>query len=273
MNRLLIPCFLLGFSIALRADPPPDPAWWSTGDLPVIDSNANPNNLGPANIGQAMFMASRALEALRAQLPTVAYQVAADLAGVCTFDVPAEPDAAWHEKHKAPLLTGQLKAIAEPFYNRLDDAVPEWLLAEREANLTDSPDTILPWPNPTGEVNNHAMATIGQLKAVFALHFDLDSDADSVADLQEWLVLGSLTGATLPPKLLSCLVSRGTAYDPNADEDGDGISNADEIAAGTDPLNIDTDGDGLNDLDDPDPLTPESNATAAATLRILTPLN
>lgn len=47
------------------------------------------------------------------------------------------------------------------------------------------------------------------------------------------------------------------ANDPNLDEDGDGYSNADEIAAGTDPCNTsdrpaDADGDFLSDIIDPD---------------------
>ena len=35
--------------------------------------------------------------------------------------------------------------------------------------------------------------------------------------------------------------------DPNADPDKDGLTNAQEIVAGTDPLNGDTDGDGYPD--------------------------
>ena len=208
MKRLLIPCVLLGLSVLNRADSPPDPAWWSTGNQPVIDSNLTPttDNRAPANIGQAMFMAHQALEALRAQLPTVAYQVETDLVGVDkpikTFDVPAQPDAAWHEKQKAPLLVGQLKA----FYKRLNDAAPQWLQTEREANKTQFGGSIVPWPTPS-EVNNHAMATIGQLKAVFALHFELDSDSDSMVDLQEWFVMGSLRGSPLSPALLAYLIS------------------------------------------------------------------
>jgi len=210
-----------------------------------------------ANIGQAMFMARRALEALRAQLPSVAALVEADLVGedkpIKTFDVPAEPDAAWHEKHKAPLLVGQLKAIAEPFYNRLHDAVPQWLQTEREANNTQFPGSHFPWRNSTGEVNNHAMATIGQLKAVFALHFELDSDSDSVSNLQEWYRNGSLNSAILPAKLMAYLSARDLTYDPQGDYDGDGMSNQFEVLNGLDPLDhsdaaMDADGDNVSNL-------------------------
>ena len=40
--------------------------------------------------------------------------------------------------------------------------------------------------------------------------------------------------------------------DPNSDSDGDGLTDAQETARGTDPLNVDTDGDGVNDDEDTD---------------------
>jgi hypothetical protein len=40
------------------------------------------------------------------------------------------------------------------------------------------------------------------------------------------------------------------------DDDDDGLSDADETLAGTDPLNPDTDADGLNDSEDPEPTLP-----------------
>ncbi len=56
--------------------------------------------------------------------------------------------------------------------------------------------------------------------------------------------------------------TRGT--DPNdADSDDDGIDDGDEVAAGTDPLAADTDGDGLDDGDEPsygtDPVDADSD--------------
>lgn len=41
---------------------------------------------------------------------------------------------------------------------------------------------------------------------------------------------------------------------PGADDDGDGLSNTEEAALGTNPNNPDTDGDGVSDSEDPEPL-------------------
>lgn len=50
------------------------------------------------------------------------------------------------------------------------------------------------------------------------------------------------------------------ACDPNADDDGDGLTNLEEYLARTDPLDPDTDGDGLNDKEDPYPLYDQSSS-------------
>ena len=57
-----------------------------------------------------------------------------------------------------------------------------------------------------------------------------------------------------------------TAYgitDPNADADGDGLTNAAEAALNSDPNNNDTDGDGTTDNLDANPLAPEVYSTWA----------
>jgi hypothetical protein len=58
---------------------------------------------------------------------------------------------------------------------------------------------------------------------------DCDVDGNGISDPWEYKYFGRI----------------GT--DPNADPDGDGLTNAQEYAAGTDPTNPDTDGDGVND--------------------------
>jgi hypothetical protein len=48
-----------------------------------------------------------------------------------------------------------------------------------------------------------------------------------------------------------------STFDPNADADGDSLTNSEELAAGTNPNSVDTDGDGLND--DEDAVTPPTS--------------
>lgn len=62
------------------------------------------------------------------------------------------------------------------------------------------------------------------------------------------------------PLILSLTACSGNG---SGDDDGDGLSNADEALYTTDPLNADTDGDGLSDLEDinagTDPLNPDTD--------------
>lgn len=52
----------------------------------------------------------------------------------------------------------------------------------------------------------------------------------------------------------------GSIDEEDVDDDNDGLSDAEEVALGTDPLNPDTDGDGVNDKDDYYPLDPSRSA-------------
>jgi hypothetical protein len=77
---------------------------------------------------------------------------------------------------------------------------------------------------------HNAPYAIGVLKASIADLTD-DLDHDSLSDKWENEKFGSIT-----------------AYDGNGDADHDGVSNALEYSAGTNPSLVDTDGDGVNDL-------------------------
>jgi hypothetical protein len=218
------------------------PAWWSDGNPPVIDPQAAPNNHGVANIGQAKWMAKSALEALRAERPDLATLVEADLVGT------GKPIASWaapttaeqQEQQRRPLLLGQLKAIAAPFYDRLQAADPTWLAAQATANGMPTTGSHYPWTTATNDDANKAMATIGQLKAVFSLRFE------------------ALSGGV----------------DPNGDEDGDGLVNSVESSLGTSTQDADTDGDGIPDGADSAPLVPATVPLASATtLLVWSPLD
>lgn len=256
--------------------PPADPAWWSQGNPPVIIPGAPQNNKGPANIGQAKYMAKRALEALQAVHAPTAALIEADLVGagkpIPTFDVPANPNPQWLESQKAALLVGQLKAIAAPFYTHLHNAAPTWLEAERTTNGTNTPNSIFPWTADINDDQNRTMASIGQLKAVFALRVESDSDNDNLSDLFEWIVNGGLSTSTYPANVAAWLIATDSTYNPNADYDGDGITNAVEVTLGTNLLNVDSDGDGIADNLDSSPLTPNGTLLSATELRILTTL-
>lgn len=175
----------------LLSDVPP--AWWHQGNPPVIPLGAAENNHGVANIGQAKWMASEAIKPLAALAPDIATQVRTDLAGtppaftdrIVDLEVPATPTAEWLQKQKAPLLLGQLKAIARPFYNRLNTVAAPWVLDQIEANHggTATPGTdywqvtgntaytnngYYPWNPATPVAINDAPVTIGQLKLIFS---------------------------------------------------------------------------------------------------------
>lgn len=263
-------------ALCLAQTPPADPAWWSEGNPPVIVPGAVPNNKGPANIGQAKYMAKRALEALQAIHAPTAALIEADLVGagkpIPTFDVPVNPNPQWLESQKAALLVGQLKAIAAPFYTHLHNAAPTWLEAERTTNGTNTPNSIFPWTTDTNDDQNKTMATIGQLKAVFALRVQSDSDNDNLSDLFEWIVNGGLSTSSYPANVAAWLIATDSSYNPNADYDGDGMTNALEVTLGTDLLNMDTDGDGIADNLDSLPLAPNGTLLTATELRILTTL-
>lgn len=212
---------LLQCGIIASAAPP---AWWSSGTPPVIDPSASPSSHGIANVGQAKWMAKNALEALRRLLPDVAAQVEADLVG------PGKPIASWgapatqaeRDSQRAPLLLGQLKAIAAPFYQRLHVVAPAWLVSERSAYGMPDTGTHYPWTATTTDDVNKAPATIGQLKAVFSLDFagerETGGAADGLPDLWQYRHFGNLGSLA------------------SEDPDGDGVPNSIEAEQGLDPL-------------------------------------
>ena len=87
---------------------------------------------------------------------------------------------------------------------------------------------------------------------------DPDDDGDGILDVDE--SAGDVDGDGIPDTL-----DLDDTDGPLADPDGDGLSNAEEAAVGTDPGLADTDGDGDGDADDCAPLDPAVYDGAAET--------
>lgn len=226
---------IIGLSVLLAGVPCLEaqaPAWWAAKG--VTNSQVE-NNKGPANIGQAKHMVKQALAALRDVNSQAADAVEAEvlqLLGSEGLTPPANPDAAWYETQKGVLLNGQLKALAKPFYDELNTLDASSLESERIRLGTNITGSIYPWTGTSSDDSHFSPATLGQLKACFGLDLALFS------------------GAASP------------GFAGNGDSDQDGLSDAAEIAAGTNPQLADTDGDGRPDGIEKafgdDPLDPNS---------------
>jgi len=172
---------------------PADPAWWTTRGVKTSTPAAN---LAPATIGQAKHMAAMALAELNGKLPAVTHQaLATDLAAIVDLTLPDPLPPGFHEQQRAVLLTGQLKAIAKPFYDHLRTHDPAWLdnamqLAQIQVMEPGPPTpSPYPWTEAATDDANLAPATLGQLKAVFSLPLGTlptaDSDGDGLPDYWE----------------------------------------------------------------------------------------
>lgn len=216
---LFFPCL----ASSLRAD---EPAWWHEGNPPVITGGASQND-GIANIGQAKWMVSEALRVLDEIDAPVAQLILDDLISTVDLTIPDPLPPGWSESQKAPLLIGQLKALAHPFYVHLNDRTSVWVRSQLHQNglsalggdhFQDSAGRYLPWNPATPVEENLAPANIGQLKLVFSLRFRLDSDEDDIPDYWEYAY-------GLDPYF----------NDGGEDANGDGISNYQHFLNGTDP--------------------------------------
>lgn len=196
---------ILFVAFAFVALAQPQPNWWSARG--VIRPDVEPDDFAIANLGQVKQFARAAVLEFEAKLPGGA--------GIALH----QKVAAWDNPIDSPddyavVTHGQLKHLLDAFYARLESV--------RATMAPDWPAVVAPWAGgATGlaSARNTAVANIGQVKNAFA---GLEGDRASRSLLNE----------------------AGTPSAPNRfglgwlrDSDGDGVSDAQELAVGTDPLN------------------------------------
>lgn len=184
------------FAIACGAFPPAgavEPPWWTLGEDKVIAPGASPDAFSYANVGQGKWMAKCALSALKQAFPSLGDLVEADLVGVdkpvASWSVPS-PGSPEAEAQYSPLLSGQVKAIAAPFYDYIQAVAPDWLEEQMDDAETLQFGSYYPWSASTADDDHHGVASQGQLKAAFSLDFLRDGEdfehSDGLPDLWEY---------------------------------------------------------------------------------------
>lgn len=200
------------------------PDWWN--DYNVLIGEAEDDKI--ALQGQGKYMASKAHEAMESILYSV---------GGSGTEISNLVNSFSTDHNYDPLLMGQLKYIADPYYRRLDD------LGIDISNVV--VEGIYPWTSTTADDVDTAPSLLGQLKYVFSFDISLlDSDLDGISDSIEMSLMGTLE------------------YDAESDPDQDGLTVQEEIDGGTNPIDSDTDNDGKNDrleiVQGTDPLVEDS---------------
>ena len=239
------------------------PSWWSGRGVITTDAAGNPVaavDFAPANQGQLKELAIATYEEFLATLPAELGGIGSD-----TAPVPGNPadkgSPGWRirqlvsqwvvlntngtvkrdinnkrvltagaaaQKDFAAINLGQIKAVAAPFYDRLADIYWSYNKATRETSQID-PAWAKPWTGLPEDANDHAMATLGQLKNTFAIHLDSDGDSDGLTNLSE-LLKNKQRSSSDPTKwtdLGNAYTSGGVLTD--GDQDGIGLDPTDPI--------------------------------------------
>ncbi len=192
------------------------PHWWLARQ--VVDADAA-DDFAAANQGQAKWIATCAADEFDAML------VGYGGAGPLLRDVVASLPESYNF---TALNLGQLKNLAKPFYDRIQElaaAIPQIVDARPMSDAE-----VYPWTaDRTIDDDDFAQANLGQVK--YAFSFDFDRDADGLPDWWEMARFGNLN------------------QDHDDNPDADPMDNLAEYKAGTSPTAppVDGDHDGLLD--------------------------
>ncbi|RYD27853.1 MAG: hypothetical protein EOP86_23945 [Verrucomicrobiaceae bacterium] len=183
--------------IPLRAA---EPSWWARQG--VKNTNAA-NDHAVATVGQAMHVAACARQEFDAAFSVIGG------AGKTINELIANY---YTVRNFNAIRIGQLKYIASLYWNRLGELGIYPLLPNGRPAY--------PWTPATGDDNDNALATLGQLKTVFSFVTDADSDSDGLPDWWEKEFFPGVPLASVPPA---------------GNDDNDQLTNTMEWAGGGNP--------------------------------------
>jgi hypothetical protein len=234
--RVLLLSLLVSFPSAGLSQPIPlaqrEPLWWLVPGTKIwLGARSESDNRAVVNLGQLKHVTAMAklhLDTLLAPFGGAGVEIT-NL--VTNFAGRTTSPAVQRQQNFQPVNAGQLKAVADLFYRRLDelgiDAATETvqrLGGGGYVSVRQGKTYKVPWSNVFLAGDNAKAANVGQLKLVFG--FELDSDADSILDAFEW----SLINANTSDGLNSLAdVTAATAGGATGDLDGDGLTNAEEV--------------------------------------------
>ena len=168
------PNHILTATAPVPSDKPANyPAWWFSQGLiqPTNPNNtspswlngdyATPDDYAVANLGQLKQIATKAAAELNANLP----QGAGTTVNALIAQWTTAPASGVVRDDFAALTLGQLKTIAQPFYDQLI-----------AVNYTNA----YPWAG--GTADDYAVANLGQLKTLFSFDVAYSSTGDGIPD-------------------------------------------------------------------------------------------
>lgn len=158
---------LVGLAAVVLTADAQAPSWWTNRNL--LATNTAPHDFAAVNQGQVKWLATQAAAEFDEKLNDVGGGGTGIVALTSTFTT---------NNNYHPVNIGQLKFIAQPFYDRLSQlGLTNWY-------PTGSAQPY-PWSNSSNYPNDFSLVNVGQAKYAFSFNIAVDSDGDGIPDIWE----------------------------------------------------------------------------------------